>query len=1108
MNLVKAAYYGYTATAGAGNGGASSQTREFFQIGQKLRFRQYGTLRQIKIYTSTVTNTTEFYITIWRGTPGSWTRVGTSENIRSQLANTTINTVTFTSPIEGIEPGDLLGFRITASGAGYQYYAIADADTNFYYCADTAGDTAYNWEGQVSIGHYIVPIECYMNPPYIVGIGDSIMAGHTAHYSYCETTRTNDPTSHLMFRFYDMSGWNYQNMGIGSQKIADIKARFATDVIALSPEYCILQGGGNDYGGTPPTDKSAWLSDYEDILTACTAAGIQPIALLMTPWTGGSTAQMRARDSWNKLLKALAYEYDALVIDPNPAVGEFRVGGDPNNLWDIQAIYSGDGVHFWYPGHLAIATLIYNALYPLCLYPDIPDWPTIHDDIPVGQELYDIITAYITDLSALIPAYISSGNLMLDADKGIYFDNILQISVDAQGFVFNNLEIQSSLMIDNMAVDTLTVDDINMAEGSLTITNSLAINQVAFSQTIMEIISRTYHKFTKIAEPAAPAEDQSVIWLSDGTGYGNDNDLCCKITEGAVTKSFILSAWTQPNFLHQAKGLGLYTISGTEYALVAGYGDNALILFDVSDPTAMSLTGILHGSGPPNYLMGAQIVECYTIGGTEYAFIGSKIDHQLVIVNISMPSNPVLTSHFDTNGYDGIALATVGGTEYLYLAGVFWITIHDVSIPASPVYSAFRQWPTKKTMVLYNIGGTEYIINVGTQAGDTAAFIYIYDISASPVLTWAGFLELTGYSFANIVNCITISGTEYALVGCQKDLDGYYYILIIDISIPAAPVIVAERFNGDYPPYSVGVATILNSSYMFFGELATIEAVDITTPAAPVHTAWLQSDACLEGLYDIDYAVLSDIETLIVTASESNALNAIRVGYYSIDCDATYYAEAANNTILDITTEDLCISAWIRADTGVTTPQRIFMKYQADTATGYALSLINGKIRLYICGANAYYMDGNTDLRDDTWHHIAAVIDRDNAANCKIYLDGAEDGTTNKTGTVTAVGSITNTAILVLGAYSGTYINKFEGQISDIKAYFAIGNVWSEAEILYQSQHKRDYTASAGTLTDYWHIQDKTGITLTGNVNNLTLTDAAAWAFQIDMEILDTLQDL
>jgi len=115
----------------------------------------------------------------------------------------------------------------------------------------------------------------------------------------------------------------------------------------------------------------------------------------------------------------------------------------------------------------------------------------------------------------------------------------------------------------------------------------------------------------------------------------------------------------------------------------------------------------------------------------------------------------------------------------------------------------------------------------------------------------------------------------------------------------------------------------------------------------------------------------------------------------SFDLDATYYAQAANNTVLDIGLQDIGIAAWVNVNSGSPALQMILEKFGTKSVgPGYQFAIISGVVRVYIQdGADYYYIDGNTDIRDNRWHYITGIIDRDNAANCKIYLDRVEDGT-------------------------------------------------------------------------------------------------------------------
>ena len=44
----------------------------------------------------------------------------------------------------------------------------------------------------------------------------------------------------------------------------------------------------------------------------------------------------------------------------------------------------------------------------------------------------------------------------------------------------------------------------------------------------------------KSSDPASPAEGYAVLWMSDGTGTGDDGDILIKITAGGSTKTATL----------------------------------------------------------------------------------------------------------------------------------------------------------------------------------------------------------------------------------------------------------------------------------------------------------------------------------------------------------------------------------------------------------------------------------------------------------------------------------------------------------------------------------------------------------------------------------------
>jgi hypothetical protein len=217
----------------------------------------------------------------------------------------------------------------------------------------------------------------------------------------------------------------------------------------------------------------------------------------------------------------------------------------------------------------------------------------------------------------------------------------------------------------------------------------------------------------------------------------------------------------------------------------------------------------------------------------------------------------------------------------------------------------------------------------------------------------------------------------------------------------------------------------------------------------------------------------------------------------SIDCDATYYATAANNTVHDITTEDIGISAWVYVNSDAPATQLAILSKLTVGSQGYSFYVVSGKLNFYMQDADpdSYLLTSNIDLRDSTWHHVAVVVDRNVAGSCQIYVDGVDD-TNTRVGTLADVGSITSTATMGVG-HTNTGRN-FDGKIRDVViAYLAditaANEMGSSGEILALTTNPHNPSAWPNS-EDYWLIDANTGTTLTGQNNNLTLSNAAAWS--------------
>ncbi|MEK7458091.1 MAG: GDSL-type esterase/lipase family protein, partial [Patescibacteria group bacterium] len=359
-SLATSSPYLLNATSGAGSVSGSATGRDFLFNNSQDRIRQNGTITRIRLYIAgSLASTTNVTLRIWRFNGSTYDQVGTSGNILSSLTGGQFNTVTLSPGISVME-GDYVGIQITST-AGTQLVLSGSGDGHGWKYTDGMVGNNFNWDGSAAANNgSTVAIETYMTSPQMIFIGDSIMAGHTAHYSFAEATATTYNSQSTTIGGYVSStlGYTYQNMGIGSETTTNIVARFTTDVVNLSPKIVVIEGGVNDIAGGAIT-KATFLSNWTTMLNSCQSNNITCIITLILPWTNGTNGQMITRDDWNSALRKLANSYsNAVVVDADPYVGQYRATGPVGNLWDIKTAYNADNVHFNSAGHQQIAKAI------------------------------------------------------------------------------------------------------------------------------------------------------------------------------------------------------------------------------------------------------------------------------------------------------------------------------------------------------------------------------------------------------------------------------------------------------------------------------------------------------------------------------------------------------------------------------------------------------------------------------------------------------------------------------------------------------------------------------------------------------------------------------
>ncbi|MEW6217991.1 MAG: DUF2341 domain-containing protein [Thermodesulfobacteriota bacterium] len=116
---------------------------------------------------------------------------------------------------------------------------------------------------------------------------------------------------------------------------------------------------------------------------------------------------------------------------------------------------------------------------------------------------------------------------------------------------------------------------------------------------------------------------------------------------------------------------------------------------------------------------------------------------------------------------------------------------------------------------------------------------------------------------------------------------------------------------------------------------------------------------------------------------------------------------------------DFTIEAWIRASANAS-QQRLAGKggdVNGTRVPGYALGTLNNALYLEIAATNLgvtslQTVTGLAVVRDDAWHHVAAVVDRD--GNASLYVDGVLD----RSEPITVPGTVDNAAAFYVGKKS------------------------------------------------------------------------------------------
>jgi len=360
----KVAPYADIPTQHSANWPENYMDAEFIQVNNNDRIRQNGDISKIKFDVANASNLLEFYFTIWRKNEnGSYNRIGITDNLRGYISNG-LNEIELNELISGVQEGDYYGYRIKTSGPAL--YIDTDETRLTYYVNNSASPAEnFDWEGCIDWKPYIFVIEPYMDDPYMIFIGDSIIVGIPQHLSFLHENESTDIPSTIEYQWSNkVNDRIYQNMGYGGHGTPELQYRFNEDVVLLNPEYVLIEGGIIDIRRkNPVVSNEVIINNWRTMIEEAYDDDITPVIMLILPCTDIDNSDSERVDIINEQLITMAAEYSpSIVVDARSYVGIDRSSGADGNLWNINPDYDcGDGLHFNFAGNERIAQAIKDS---------------------------------------------------------------------------------------------------------------------------------------------------------------------------------------------------------------------------------------------------------------------------------------------------------------------------------------------------------------------------------------------------------------------------------------------------------------------------------------------------------------------------------------------------------------------------------------------------------------------------------------------------------------------------------------------------------------------------------------------------------------------------
>lgn len=170
--------------------------------------------------------------------------------------------------------------------------------------------------------------------------------------------------SSLIKSIYPENNNRIVNMGVGGDRIRELKDRWERDVLELNPDYLSIMIGINDIWRQMEKplmiEEHVYIEEYRDTLEELIQKANPKLKklILMTPFfieNSEEDAMKIKVVKYGVVVKELAEKYNAIFIDTQKTIDKLL----ENNY---SAVYALDRVHPTAAGHMAIANAFLDAI--------------------------------------------------------------------------------------------------------------------------------------------------------------------------------------------------------------------------------------------------------------------------------------------------------------------------------------------------------------------------------------------------------------------------------------------------------------------------------------------------------------------------------------------------------------------------------------------------------------------------------------------------------------------------------------------------------------------------------------------------------------------------